>query len=121
MYFSLDRRRCVLTDGCLKVFGELEYIFGCFKLMFITMLIMVCGCPSQALSVITSIGILTQTGTLAHVLLVNCSTSVSPFPVYKGSVLMEPLDSPRRCVLHRTTGYTLYVTAGVNGPYMYDH
>lgn len=29
----------------LQVFGELEYIFGCLKLIFITMLILVCPPP----------------------------------------------------------------------------
>jgi hypothetical protein len=118
---GMHRCRCVLTDGCLEIFGELEYIFGCFKLMFITMLIVVCGCPSLALPTITSIGILTQPVTLADVLFVNRSTSVSLFPLYDGSVLIETLGSPRRCVLHRTTRYTLYVIAGVNGPWMCDH
>jgi amino acid transporter len=35
-------RRCCSTDSRLaQIFGELEYILGCFKLVFIVMLIVV--------------------------------------------------------------------------------
>jgi L-asparagine transporter-like permease len=56
-----------------QVFGELEYVFGCFKLMFITMLIMV---RAPDLEIDYRLPGASLTSLVAYVLLVYYPTSV---------------------------------------------